>query len=91
MDNYEIDVLNGMDWKYAYDSEDINKIDKYLYELTKENIKSRVLLNGNVLCFLNGSEHRYWYWKNRYVRNKGLNFDYTKSYYTYQKKKKLED
>lgn len=86
---YEIDILKKLEWVYFGESEDIKEIDKALFKLTRlrPNKAMRVLENGNVLMFLDGSEHNYWYWKNKYVRGKGNNFDYVASFHEHQKKK----
>lgn len=86
---YEIDILVNNEWEYYWDNEDIKEIDKAVYKLiiTRPNKHIRILEAGNVLCWLNGSEDQYWYWKNKYVRGKGNSFDYTASFYEHQKKK----
>lgn len=43
-----------------------------------------------MLLWFDCSEHKYWYFKEKYVRDKGINYDYVKSYYNYQKRKELK-
>ena len=86
---YRIDILKNNDWVELYENDDIKIIDKVVYKLInlRPNKMMRVLKDDILLCWINGTAHNYWYWKNRYVRDKGLNFDYTASYYNYQKRK----
>ena len=84
---YEIDILEGNEWLYYWESEDIKVIDKELEHLTNSGIRTRVLLDTIPLCFLDGTDYQYWYWKNKYVLKKGLDFNYVKEYHNYQKKK----
>lgn len=84
---YEIDVLKDNKWQYYWESEDINEIDRELFNLTNRGIKTRVLLDNILLCWLDGSEYQYWFWKNKHVRKRGLAFDYVKSYHNHEKKK----
>ena len=84
---YEIDVLEDNKWLYYWESEDIRLIDQELFNLTNKGIKTRVLLDGILLCWINGTEYQYWYWKNKYARDKGNKFDAVKSYHEHQKKK----
>lgn len=84
---YEIDILEGNDWVYYWENEDIRVIDQTLFNLTNNGIKTRVLLDGILLCWINGTEYQYWYWKNKYARDKGNKFDPVKSYHEHQKKK----
>lgn len=84
---YQIDILEGNEWLYYWESEDINEIDKELFHLTNVGMRSRVLLDTVLLCWLDGTEYQYWYWKNKYVRKRGLAFDYVKSYHNHEKKK----
>lgn len=87
---YEIDILENNKWIFYYEDENIKEIDKTIFKLIKErpNKYIRVLQNDILLCWLNGSEYQYWHWKNKYVREKGNDFDSVKSYYQYIKKKK---
>ena len=84
---YEIDVLEDNKWQYYLETEDINEIDRELFNLTNRGIKTRVLLDNILLCWLDGSEYQYWFWKNKHVRKRGLAFDYVKSYHNHEKKK----
>lgn len=86
---YEIDILKNNEWEEFCQHEDIKVIDKAVYKLImlRPNKHIRILLDNNVLCWINGTEHQYWYWKNKYVREKGINYDHVASYYEYQKKK----
>lgn len=86
---YKIDILKNLEWIYFGESEDINEIDRAVFKLTmlRPNKCMRILENNNLICFLNGTEEQYWYWKNKYVRKKGNNFDYVASFYEHQKKK----
>lgn len=69
---YEIDGLINNEYKYIYHSEDIKIIDTIAFKLTLYHIPMRILQDGNVLIFLNGSTKQYKYWKDRYVRKKKL-------------------
>lgn len=90
---YAVEILKGTEWVHFIKSEDIRIIDKVVYKLTKlrPNKYMRVLKYNyikeaySVLEVLNGTEYQYWYFKNKYVRNKGINFDYIGFY-----QKKLE-
>lgn len=86
---YRIDILKNNNWVEFYENDDIKIIDKVVYKLInlKNDKMIRILKDDILLCWINGTEYDYWYWKNRYVRDKGINFDYTSSYYNYQKKK----
>lgn len=88
---YEIDILENNDWVYYWENEDIKQIDKVVFKLMKErpNQYTRILKDNCVLCWLDGSDYKYWYWKERYVREKGANVDVIKSYYERQKKLEL--
>lgn len=87
---YEVDILENNNWEFYCESKDIKEIDKTVFKLTNErpNKFIRILQNDILLCWLDGTEYQYWYWKNKYVREKRNDFDYTKSYYQYVKKKK---
>jgi hypothetical protein len=86
---YQIDILKGIEWVEFCQHEDIKVIDKAVYKLTllRPNKHMRILKDDILLCWLNGSEEQYWFWKNKYVREKGINFDYVASFYEHQKKK----
>jgi hypothetical protein len=89
---YEIDILVNNQWEYYYQNENIQEIDKVVFKLTnsRPNEYMRVLKDDCVLCWLDGTDHKYWFWKERYVREKGYNFDYVKSYYEREKKLELK-
>lgn len=87
---YQVDILtNKYKWQEFYSSENIKEIDVVVWKLT--NIRPgkglRIMEDDKLLCFLNGSEQQYWYWKNVYVRERGSNYDFTKSFYEYKKRK----
>lgn len=65
---FEIDELIDNQWKYVYESESILKIDKIAFQLTQIKVPCRVLMDNNLLVFLDGSRYEYDYWKNNYVR-----------------------
>ena len=84
---YQIDILEGNEWLYYWEDKDIKVIDKEVEHLTNSGMRIRISLDSIPLCFINGTEYQYWYWKNKYVLKRGLDFDYVKSYHEHQKKK----
>lgn len=83
---YELDVLIKNKWIYVCESDEISEIDKNVISLTSKGENLRILDDGNVLIFLNGSEEsQYSYWKNEYVNKENNNV----SSYLKQKKKQL--
>lgn len=83
---YELDVLIKNKWIYVCESDEISEIDKNVISLTSKGENLRILDDGNVLMFLNGSEeNQYSYWKNEYVNKENNNV----SSYLKQKKKQL--
>ena len=91
---YQVDILNSKtyDWEECFKTEDIKIIDKFFFKQVQNENKNyfRILENDCVLLWFDCSEHKYWYFKEKYVRNKGFNYDYVKSYYNYQKRKELK-
>lgn len=87
MNMYEIYIIKNNDWSLFGSSDDIKEIDKAVYKLTmlRPNKAIRILQDNIVLCFLDGSEYQYWYWKQRYVRNNKC--DYIKSYQEWKLRK----
>ncbi len=81
---YAVEILNEIKWVPFIENENISVIDKAVYNLTKlrPNRFIRVLKYGTMLegCeileILDGTEYQYWYFKNKHVRNKGVNFDH---------------
>ena len=69
---YQIDELVDNQYKYIYESENVQEIDKIAFKLTLKNIPCRILIDDVVLIFLNGSAYQYKYWKDRYVREEKL-------------------
>lgn len=69
---YQIDILKGINWEYFYEHEELKEIDKVVFKLTKlrPNKHMRILQDGNLLMFLNGTENQYWYWKNKVMRKR---------------------
>lgn len=65
---YEIDELIGTQWKFIHESEDIKEIDKIAFKLATLNIPCRILIDYNILMFLNGEMYQYEFFKNNYVR-----------------------
>lgn len=90
---YEIDILDNGNWAYYYDSDNINEIDKEVFKLTnsRPNEHIRILTDTGVLCWLDGTLANYWYWKNRYVRDRGINYDYVKCYKRVLEKKETSN
>lgn len=71
---YELDVLIKNKWIYVCESDEISEIDKNVISLTSKGENLRILDDGNVLIFLNGSEEsQYSYWKNEYVNKENNN------------------
>jgi hypothetical protein len=83
---YEIDILVNNQWEYYWDSEDIKLIDKEVFKLTRDrpNQYMRILKDNCVLCWLDGTPHKYWFWKEKYVRGRGHNYDYINSYHEHK-------
>lgn len=69
---YQIDELIDYQYKYIYESENVQEIDKIAFKLTLKGIPCRILFDDIVLIFLNGSAYQYKYWKDRYVRGEKL-------------------
>ena len=69
---YQIDELIDYQYKYIYESENVQEIDKIAFKLTLKGIPCRILFDDIVLIFLNGSAYQYKYWKDRYVREEKL-------------------
>lgn len=90
---YQVDILKNNEWVEFCQHNDVKVIDKAVYKLTmlRPNKHLRVLLDNSVLCWLDGTEHKYWFWKNKYVRGKGHNFDHVASYHEYQKRKEMKN
>lgn len=89
---YQVEILKDNNWEYLFESKDIHEIDKVVWKLTnlRPNKAIQILQDDIVLCFLDGTEYQYWYWKNKYVRNKGVGYDHIKSYHEYCKKKEMK-
>lgn len=91
---YQVDILNSKthDWEECFKTEDIKIIDKFFFKQVQNENKNyfRILENDCLLLWFDCSEHKYWYFKEKYVRDKGINYDYVKSYYNYQKRKELK-
>lgn len=88
---YEVDIQVNNNWKFLCETENLDYVDKVVYRVNKQGITCRVIQDNMFLCFVHNNEHSYWFFKNKYIRNKGLDFDYTKSYYDYCKKKEKKD
>lgn len=69
---YQIDELIDNQYKYIYESENVQEIDRIAFKLTLKGIPCRILFDDIVLIFLNGSAYQYKYWKDRYVREEKL-------------------
>lgn len=69
---YQIDELIDNQYKYIYESENVQEIDRIAFKLTLKGIPCRILFDDIVLIFLNGSAYQYKYWKDRYVRQEKL-------------------
>lgn len=69
---YQIDELIDYQYKYIYESENVQEIDKIAFKLALKGIPCRILFDDIVLIFLNGSAYQYKYWKDRYVRGEKL-------------------
>ena len=69
---YQIDELIDYQYKYIYESENVQEIDRIAFKLTLKGIPCRILFDDIVLIFLNGSAYQYKYWKDRYVREEKL-------------------
>lgn len=81
---YELDVLIKNKWIYVCESDEISEIDKNIVSSAFKGENLRILDDGNVLMFLNGSEEsQYLYWKNEYVNKENNN----SSSYLKQKRK----
>lgn len=66
---YEVDILINNKFEYVYENEDLDKIDKILFQLAIRNLPARVLKDNVVLDFLDGSIYQYEYWHNRIMEN----------------------
>ena len=95
---YAVEILKKTEWVFFMQSEDMKVIDKAVYKLTqlRPNKYMRVLKYNyikeaySVLEILNGTEYQYWYFKNKYVRCRGTNFNFIESYQkVFEKKSKL--
>lgn len=88
---YEVDIYKEGNWQcLLMEEEDIQKVDKILFQLTKleYQVQVRILKDDKVLVFLNNSDYQYLYWKNVYVREKGEEFHTEKIYEKKLRKKK---
>ena len=88
---YEVDIYKEGNWQcLLMEEEDIQKVDKILFQLTKleYQVQIRILKDDSVLLFLNNSDYQYLYWKNVYVREKGEEFHTEKIYGKKLRKKK---
>jgi hypothetical protein len=89
--SYTLDIYKEDSWQsIVKDEEDIKKIDRALFQLTKLEYQAqlRVLKDGEVWLFLNNTDYQYLYWKNVYVREQGLSFATEKIYGKQLRKKK---
>lgn len=79
---YEIYILKNMGWVLFTQCKDINEVDIVVYKLTQLTHKPiQIIQDEFELCYINGSEEQYWWFKNRYVRGKKTGYDYVKSFY----------
>ena len=79
---YEVYIIKNMEWVYFGSVENIKLLDKVVYKLTmlRPNKSIMILQDGNELTCLNGTLYQYWYFKNRYIRGRSLEYDYVKSF-----------
>lgn len=79
---YDIYIVKNMEWEYLASVDNIKDLDEIVYKITKSrpNKPIQILQDGKELTCLNGTEYQYWVFKNRYIRQKKLGFNYIKSF-----------
>lgn len=77
---YELYTLTNNDWIFYNSYKDIQNLDKDIYQLTLEHYVLEIIKDDIELCYINGIMYQYHYFKNKYVKNKEVNYDYVKSY-----------
>ena len=70
---YEIDALVGTKYVYVYEGEDLRRVNMVLLELSLKNIPSRILKDGLVMAFLDGSMYQYNRFVQQYIFDENLN------------------
>lgn len=85
---YEIYVKLWRKWKLVERAENIEQVNisiKYIYENYK-GLQIQVIRDGKYLTGLDGTDYGYFYFYNKYVLKRDINFDYIKEY---EKEKKF--
>ena len=77
---YEVYILKDMEWKYFDSTDNLQKLDIIVYKLTEHKEIIQILQDEKELCCLNGTLYQYWWFKNKFIRNRKLGYDYVKSF-----------
>lgn len=86
---YELYVLGKSDWQFVYESPELEVISRVMEDYVCANHHLAVLQDKIVLCFLDGSQFQYEWFKNKYLnRPKILNINSKEEPKSKKKKKK---
>ena len=77
---YEIYILRHNDWKLFTTTNNKNDLDKVVYKLIMLRPNKAILIEQDEkeLVCLDGTEYQYWYFKNKFIREKKC--DYIKTF-----------
>lgn len=80
---YEIYILKNTGWVWFAECKNINEVDNIVWKLInlRPNKGIQIIQDEFELCYINGSEEQYWWFKCKYVRDKKNGYDYIKSYH----------
>ena len=77
---YDIFILKETDWKYFDSTDNLQNLDMIVYKLTERKEIIQITQDEKELCCLNGTLYQYWWFKNKFIRNRKLGYDYVKSF-----------
>lgn len=80
---YQVDILINNNWKYFDECYSKHELDIIVRELVQKrpNEYMRISEDKRVLMFLDGTQYQYQCFKNRYILDKGYDYDNIKEYF----------